>query len=518
MIIFLEELLAAIRKYYRVSLIASLAIGMLTIGVIVFAPRKYQSRSKVLIRLGREQIVPEATAAHSTMLMQLHRTSEHEMNTAVAEMSSRAILEKVVDDVGPELILTGASGDDSGESASLLSALIGGVLSLVPKLDPIGAREQAIVQLEEDVDIEAPDDSSVVSIKYVAKSPALAQKVVASWVDHYIDSHVQTSKNSQSHLFLLQQSEELEARLSGERERLQQAKDRSSLVTVEGQQTLLESRLRYAADRIASIQGDLFAAQERVEKYKGILESLEGDVVMSQTSGLTDVAYDGISQKIFDLESEQKKLASSMTAGHPRRTIIENQLVELKNILNQLETDRKTTVRAKNPTFLELEKNLLIDEAEVAALQQKLEQAELDHQKLLADVTKLNSVEGEIAELSRSVALLETLCSEQAKRVEQSRFEVAIQENQISSISLIQPASFEQKPVSPRKLLCVLLGGMAAVFAGLGLPFFLYDRDRLAQEKSELDDEDTLTMRARAWSREWDDSHPDHDRESVVNY
>jgi len=505
-IILVEEILAAMRRFYRAGFAAFLVIVIATAVVICFYPRKYQSRGKLLIRLGREQMVPDATASHSVSLMQLHRTSEHEMNTAVAEMSSRAILELVVNDAGATAILKGRSAEDAGETSAIKKAISDIVSSLTPSIDPISDHEKAIILLEKQLKIEAPKDSSVVSIRFVTKTPTLANRVVSSWVTRYIESHVQLANDDLVLDFLTEQATLLNHQLATARGRLQNQKDLSRLVSVNGQQQLLESRLQNAADRRDTIEGEWVAVRQRAEKLQRLLTAIHEEVIVSQTSGLGDSAYDGITQIVFELESAQKGVASTMKEGHPRRVAIDTQLDDLKKILDTLESQRKTSVSARNPIYLELERKLLLDEAEAVALEHKLAFAKDAHETIVAQIEKLNGDEGQIAELTREIVLLEKLCSEQASRVEQARFDRALQLSKISSIRVIQPPTLEEQPVSPRTVLVALLGGISAMCAGIGLPFFLFDRQRTLRRAETRFERSNLSSAAPAWNDEWADS------------
>ena len=68
--------------------------------VVIFAPRVYQSEARLMLRVGRESVRLDPTAGDAGDAMSLHRTREHEIQSAIGVMHSREILDRVVDDVG----------------------------------------------------------------------------------------------------------------------------------------------------------------------------------------------------------------------------------------------------------------------------------------------------------------------------------------------------------------------------------------------------------------------------------
>jgi len=508
-LILIEELYYAVRSHLRVALFSFVLVLAFVALIIIFSPRQYHSRAKLMVKVGRDSMILDPTATNSGNMIQLHRTSEHEMNTAIGEMASRPILENVVAKVGVDAILDGfpAGTGDSKSSfiGNAVSSILSSLSSAIPKLDPVSDLEAAVIQLEENLEIDAPAESSVVSVRYQTKSSHLAQQVVDTWLKCYVDQHVTLSRDQGAFDFLSAQADLLLAKLTEARDKLQAKKDASGLVTVQGQQQLLEQRLKIAADRLVDTESQLFETNRRTEVLRMLVEKLDAEKVMSTTSGLGDNAYEGIFQQLFALEADQKGLAAKMTDNHPRRIIVDEQVKQLKYILTSLNDDRETTVSGSNPTFVKLEQQLLMDQATAAGLEKKLSQAQEHSTELEKSIQSLNREENKIAGLSRDVDILEAQYRAQIERVEQSRFERAIRDQKMSSISILQPASFEEKPVSPKKMLCLLLGSMSAVCAAIGIPFFMYDRDRIRYQQTEptarhQDDDDLDAPWTPAWS------------------
>ena len=82
--------------------------------------------------------------------------------------------------------------------------------------------------------------------------------------------------------------------------------------------------------------------------------------------------------------------------------------------------------------------------------------------------------------------------------LEQVRIDQQLDAQRMSNISVVQPASFEPRPVSPKKAMTLLLGFFAGVLGGLALPLAIDQYERTMRPPESDDDVGDL------------DSHDDH--------
>ena len=85
------------------------------------------------------------------------------------------------------------------------------------------------------------------------------------------------------------------------------------------------------------------------------------------------------------------------------------------------------------------------------------------------ELKALNEHGMQIEKLEREVALLAVNYKTYAESLEHSRVDQALNAEGITNVTVVQPASFEPKPATPRKKLTLILAGLLAVFGGLGL-------------------------------------------------
>ncbi|MGI9325219.1 MAG: hypothetical protein ACR2PZ_08380, partial [Pseudomonadales bacterium] len=151
---------SAVLRHKRIAVCCFSAIMLLTACVILFYPRKYHSVAKLNLRDGRENVALDPTTSTTGDTQTVHRTRESEVLTAIEMMTSREILQGIVDEFGTETILSGAlPGSNPKElnfAESGIQALKQGVGSLkrvVKNIDPISDQEQALITLENNLEI-----------------------------------------------------------------------------------------------------------------------------------------------------------------------------------------------------------------------------------------------------------------------------------------------------------------------------------------------------------------------------
>ena len=76
---------------------------LVTVGAI-FVPKRYLSEAKLFVRLGRESVTldPTATTGQSVAV---DTTREAEITSVLDVLEGRIVLEKVVDALGPDVVL-----------------------------------------------------------------------------------------------------------------------------------------------------------------------------------------------------------------------------------------------------------------------------------------------------------------------------------------------------------------------------------------------------------------------------
>lgn len=228
-------------------LVISLSIVALTLVALVYWPRSFESEAKLFVRLGRENMTLDPTATTgATVAFQKHQ--EEEINSVLEILNSRETLQRVVDEIGPDAVLSPSSGssDDGNPVRSVLTQVKSAVgsaadvfLTSTGLRNPVSDREEAIRKLGVWMKAKAARRSGVVTITSRGPSPQAAQQFVATATKMFLEHHVALSRTAGSHDFFTQQTDLLRDQLAEAAGLLRDQKTKYGIVTVEGTQTKL---------------------------------------------------------------------------------------------------------------------------------------------------------------------------------------------------------------------------------------------------------------------------------------
>ena len=412
------------------TLFIAAAIG---VALLILLPRKYSSEAKFLVKIGRESVGLDPTATTSQTLL-LQKTQEEEINSALEVMYSRTVKEAVVNELGVDTILSGFLPSDPTGAAPRVNWLrtkfdgvlsgLGGVLLDIGVRDPVDDFERAILKLEDDTYVYATKKTQVVSASAEAKSPKLAQEIVNVMVESYLGEHRKISQTSGSYDLFKNESEQSKIALDNAKNKMAKFMSENQIISVESNQGLLRD------------------------------------------------TWNGILSNVLDLESQENSLSSSYSKNHPLRIAAMERLASARQALFALKNkngDDKIPGAIKNILSGVDDKSVLNSAGDI----------EVDPKALtmIGRVDELMLANGKLEIMQEKVEALETQLLDHRKKFEEARMIRLQQESSISNIAVFQPATFNQKPIAPNKIL-VLVATMFMCFSAAGLLCLWREADR----------------------------------------
>jgi len=454
-----SDMVRMLLKHKRKVLFCMLCTAVATIAAIVFWPRAYASDAALFVRLGRESVALDPTATVGDTIPVV-TSREVEINTALRVLRSRVLAEKVVDLLGPGTILA-RSAEPSGSP--------GRFAWLSPSLDPISDRERAVHHLVSKCEAKAERNSDVITISYQAETPALAQQILATLIDAYLDEHVRLYHTPDSHAFFAEQAGLARQELVAAAEELREAKNEAGLISIEGQKKILLDEMGAIETDLLRTRPLLAAAEQRVTILRRTTENLPSRIATDEVGGHPNQAADTMRSQLYEVQKQEAELASKFVGSYPLLEATRRQVKLLQETLAEQEPQRTQHTTTLNPVHQQLEKDLLTEEAAAGSLQAEIGSL-CEQQALLQErFEALNAQEGNIAELERKVELLATNHRTYSVKLEQSRIEKALGGERITNVNVVQPASFVAKPVTPNKTMLLAIGMVAAVLLGYSI-------------------------------------------------
>ena len=464
----LREQLSILYGHRKKMLCFFVGAMMLVVLGIVFCPRTYESQAKLHVLIGRENISldPTATTGQTINMMD---TREHEINTVKDLLLSRTVLDDVVTKLGAENILAPKRDEENEETAgSSWASTVYDWMLKVNLADPVGDKERAMRRLASDIKVTSEPDSNVITVAFRSATPQMAREIGDEFLKSYHAQHVTAHNTQGSESFFSEQSEILSASLAEAEQRLRDAKNDFGIVTIGSSQLTLSKEIELVEMDLLTTSVAMAASQAKVESLTKSLQQIPERLVVEE---ITESSYaaDEMRRTLYDLQIQENALAAKHTDEHPSIVAIREQVAASKALLDEEEKRRVQPTSSLNPASQQQKLALLNEQAVISGLSARRASLEANLSELREKLEKLNGHEILIAELERSVSLLQEDYMEYARNEELARIDQALDSLSISNVNVAQPPTFVERPVSPPKAIILVLGLALASFGSLSL-------------------------------------------------
>jgi len=488
------------RRKRLASLVFLAIAGGVTIATALW-PRTYRSEAKLLVRLGRENATLDPTATFGKEpIVAVSSVRETEINSTVEILSTRALIEKVVDAFGPAAILDGVppvrtqGPEANGEAATAAFALQAprsinwmGWLQKVNLATRLDARERAIIHLSRNLRAQPVRKSDVVVVTYDDGDPSVAQRVLAKLVDSYLQEHGRLNRTTGAHQFLAEQTSMLRQRMTKAEEELRKWKDKTGLTDAAAQREVMVKRTARIEEELMQKNAAIAALETRVRRTRELLDKLPATEVTSETSGVGNGGSDLMRQQFYGLQVQEQAAAAKYTDEHPILRELREQTAAAKRLFDEEQRTRNETRTTPGRRYEQAQLTLLADEPLLASYQSEVSALRGQLAQLNGQLRTFNENDLRIAALQREVELSATSYRRYAESMEQARIDQALQNERISNISVVQPATLEAKPVAPRVAWNLLSGLLAGLAGGVGVALAVEYSARTARTPEDVE-------------------------------
>ncbi len=472
---------------HRRAVVSTFAIVMTATALyVLFAPRQYRSEAKLFVRLGRENLGLDATTtlgqAPPTTSVPVSR--EEEINTVVAILGSRGLLEKVVDTIGAETILDPishplqetaaakakpqpADAEPAAETDSKGAVTV--ALEQLGIKSPLSARDKAVAQLRKNVGIEATKKSNVIVLSHDGPSPKVSQQIVSKLIDFYLDEHVRMNRTPRAHQFLKEQASALRTQLAGEEDQLRSLKNSTGLASPTEQRQNLVLRMGRLEEELKTTEASAVAARAEINDLKDRLGKMSPTQVLGSAAGFPNFAADGMRQQLYTLQLKEKDLTTRVTDEHVELKFVRDQIASAKKVLDGVDPSRTQTTVGPNKNYEDLRLTQLRQEATLASLDAKATALKTQLGDTRREMRTLNDNEMKIAQVQRDIQILDVSYRKYADSLEQARIDESLERERISNINIAEAPTLNPEPVRPRALLTLVMGFLGGLFGGLCL-------------------------------------------------
>jgi succinoglycan biosynthesis transport protein ExoP len=364
--------------------------------------------------------------------------------------------------------------------------------------------EEAAMILRRNLEVDAAKKGNVLHVIYQSNDPSLVQPVLSQVINTYLTVHSKIHRSlGQYDEFLSSQAEQDRAQLQTAQEELRTLKEKYGISTLD------ETRKEFAERRMKLLEERSSAEAELAEANAVLKVLVKSNATASAAKKMEENrAKENIKAEAASEEATPAAKPSKEVMGNYRRVLIalddfwkQEQdyrktftdesffIKDLRRQIGELESQKKK-LEQDHPGLLSepviasqsggdhaavaKEKSYDVEGADirVASLKAKLEQIDVQLEKLKKDVADVGTIESKILDLQRQNDIRESTYKAYLSNLQQARLEATLAATKTANISEIQKPSPPVRDTTKfKKKLAMAAGG--GIGAGLVLAFLI---------------------------------------------
>jgi capsular exopolysaccharide synthesis family protein len=493
------EYLNVIRK--RLWLIVGLVVLVTTLTAIYVArqPNVYEARARVQVDL--EQGNPQLQVSDRPTL--LPNPDPAYFNTQLQLLTSDSLLRRVVKEMNLEtnkefqeernrqqastwraiLRSIGLAREETKKTKDLEEVLAGMNLATAEEINEAVRLAPFVEILKRNLRVDPVrvsqatfKDTRLIEISFQHTNPELAALIVNGIAEVFVrqNQEKRTGTNKRTNDFLAERIATLQSEIKRDEMRLAELKNNAGILKKDEGQTIVIDRLAglnkqlLEAENIRKIaEAEYMAVKDSPEKLRALAEEKLQRFITERENDMRSLNNE-TAKKIAELEAEKAKL------------LIEYQesAIEVQEINRKIEALKNTVEKAQEKNREELEKYRTRTAQEILTnLQTRYEQAKAQEDKIRkAFEEQYRKAEGEnraAIDIKLLEQNIETNRGFLKNLIEQQSSNDVVAQGTINNISVVDLAIPPDTPVSPRRLLTVMMALFLSTCFGIGLAFFL---------------------------------------------
>lgn len=454
-----REVLAVGFRQRRLIVVSFLGIFTAIALATILWPWPYLSEMKILVR--QERVNPLVSSEEMPPQMVFQGVTEQDLNSEVELLRSRDLLERVV-------VKTGLHERPGRWMTLLKDRLVGGASN-----SKSAARQVArsTLALQSDLSIDPIQKTSLISVSYTSTDPELTARVLRTLADLYLEKHLEVHRPVGVFDFFEQETERYRKELDAAKARVAAFGQSEGVISPSMERDAALGQVTDLTQKLRETEAELASARERVRVLDSLLAATPARITTEsrEASARLQELQKG---KLLELELKHSELNRVYQPNYPLVVEVEQQLAITRDAIARAEqSPLREQATDVNPTYEWMTTELARARSELAA--QEARRATLDGilRSSRDRALTLDRLTLESHELQRDLKVAEENYVTYHRKREEARISNALDTRRIVNVAVAESAAVPIKPARPRRLLMLLLAGVAAVVGSLGLAF-----------------------------------------------
>lgn len=434
-----------------------------------FSPEIFQSDAKLFVQLGRENISVDPSVVGPTTPVRFDRESE--INSEVAALKSRVLVEQVVAEVGPSAILMAKGEEPAADSESQLADMGSGLLVRLGLKKPVPPNEIAIAKVMENTSVGTDAQSNIIYASYQAENPKLAQNILNLLIEKYLDRHIVMHQTQAPLQFVEARANNLKEVLEQKEDALKQFQKQNSMSSMEGQKTKVLEQVNLIQIEIDRVAGLVGASSATIESLKKDLSGRSPKRELNRVIGRPNRAEEAIKDRLFELKTQEADLAARYPDSDRALINLRDKIKLVERQLSRESATHAEITEGVDTNYLALQLNLANEQAQLQALLARQKVLKTELAKRQQSLLEISPKEIDLQRIMREINIASSEYQKYRDNLQRAKMSSDLDSSKISNINIVQPATFSLIPIKPKKKIIILIGILLGGFLGVGAAF-----------------------------------------------
>ncbi|NMZ10779.1 polysaccharide biosynthesis tyrosine autokinase [Pseudomonas proteolytica] len=475
------------RREFKLAVITTIVVAVL--GAFLL-PARYESDARLLVKPGRDNTTLPIEAANRQTL--IAPSTQHDPIVDEEKMlTGRPIVHIVA-----ERYLAMTSEPPQGfwkvtkfyvkKAAGEVLDAVRSVLQFVGLAEKQSPLERLATKLEKNFEAGHEPGSSVIEISFTWDDPVIAQKVVETWVDAYLEERARILGRKSLHTFYEAERTKVATNIQGLKDELQGRLKQIDSISVDARLKNLTNQIDRVTDAKVTAQNQIAGIRSFLANASQQIRNQPAEVVTARETSLNPTQLD-LKRQLNALQVERARLLRTYLPGTPQVNQIEQNIRDMQDLSAQeatrLERSQNT---APNSLVINVKQQIIDAQLQERKLAGEIENYDKTLAELRAQRDQAMTDEPELNKLTQQLRTAEKSYALYSENLEQARIDHELDSSQISNIALIEHATLNPARVFPKSLLILLFTIPAGLAVGLLTIYVLYLLDQRIHDGARL--------------------------------
>ena len=435
-------------------------------------PAKYESNARLLVKPGRDSTTVPIEAANRQTLI-APSTQRDPIVDEEKMLTGRPIVRIVA-----ERYLNEVSNYQPEGFWKTLKFYVGkgfswgmdglrGILQLLGIVEKQSEVDRLAKKLEKNFVVGHEAGSAVMEISFTWDDPAIAQKVVETWVNAYLEQRTQTLGRKSLYAFYEGEMRKVAGQIDQLKQQMTEQLKSINSISVDERLENLTNQINRVSDARSGKLNERAGIRSFLSDARLQLKHQPAEVVTTREISLNPSQLD-LKRRLNALQQERAALLRTFLPEAPPVKEIDENIGQLQKLIND-ESERLERSKNLEPNGIVVSLKQQIIDAElrdrllsgqIREHDQQLAQLRAERQRIMSNEPQINRLQLELDSAEKSYALY-------AENLEKARIDQELDNSQISNIALIEHATFNPSRVFPKSLAMLLLALPAGLAVGL---------------------------------------------------